>query len=85
MVIQRTGYMAAVDQDASLHVSLHRVSGQVRTGDEANLTVGDRDFGMDAALGEGFGLVSPSIESRGRDQGLHLAQDIERDAAALLL
>ena len=63
MVIQQLGNETTRDEHAGFHVFLHRLAGEVRTGDETHSAVGDSDFGMDASVGEGIGLVAPGIVS----------------------
>ena len=50
VVVQQAGDVATRNEYTSLHVLFHRVTSQVRAGDEANPAVGDSNLGVDSTV-----------------------------------
>ena len=85
MISQSVRHCTPRNQHASLHVLLHRVASEIGAGDEARGLVGDSDFGVHSAIRKITGLVAPCIELRAGHQASHLANDVDVDAAAMVL
>lgn len=85
MIVQQLGDLPTGEEHAGLYVLLHRVTGQVGAGDEAHVAVGDRDFGVNSPVSELGRPLTPSVELRGGNQFPHLADHVERHAAAVIL
>ena len=50
MIVQQPRDLPAREEHTGFHVLRHRMASQVGAGDEAHITVGDRDLGMNQNL-----------------------------------
>jgi len=85
VVVQQSGNASSRDEHASLHVLLHRIAGEIGARDEAGGLVGDSDFGVHAAVRKITGLVAPGVKLRAGHQVSHLANNVDVDAATMVL
>jgi hypothetical protein len=77
MRVERARDRATLDENAYFHVLLHRMACQVGAGYEADVLIGNGDFGVNASARVLTRFSSPSENVGVRQCSFHLAEGVE--------